>query len=1082
MANLPEAMQAAVNHHLAGRLDEAAAIYRQVLSIDPQHADARHLLGLVAHQQGDQPTAVTLISQAIHSDGSRPIYHNNLGEAYRALGRLDDAIACYERAVTLDPGIYQAWCNLALARRAQGDLAATVALCRQAIAIKPDYADALRLLAGTLWAGGDLPGARRAYEQLLEHDPQNMSVLVNLGVLLRDLGEFAEARQTFHQALAIAPGSAELHVHLGDVAAAGKDWSAATAAYETALSLDPRSAVAHLHLGSACQAQGLLDEAIGHYQSALAIQPDLVSAHYNLGTALEKLGRGREAAECFRAAWTLDPQFADAGLNLGGCYQELGELDQALECYERALAIKPDAAKAHFNRGLILLTKGRLAEGWPEYEWRTRIPGFPVRHFDLPRWNGEPRPNATLLVHSEQGLGDVLQFIRYHSQVRQRVGRVVTLVHPPLAAILRQSGFTDVFVDETALPRVDLQVPLLSLPGIFGATLDNLSAPSPYLSASPDLVAEWRERLAPLAGFRVGIAWQGSPKNLNDSARSFPLSALAPVAALPGVQIVSLQKRDGLDQLQALGGKFVIHSLGDDFDTSAGAFMDTAAVMMNLDLVIAADTATAHLAGGLGVNVWVPLATRADWRWFQDREDTPWYATMRLFRQRQPGDWEAVFERVTNEVRRLETGQFEGRLARARLEMFAGRTSAAMEHYRRVLTRDPDQVEAHVELGFFLLDHGAGTADETAGAEHLRKALAIDPAHTRAVVKLAIRAEQAGDLDEAKALYDRALAQSPDDPVLRLQRACVLLTAGDLARGWTEYAWRTKVFPSPVDAVQGPIWDGRSLGEETLLVVGEQGIGDVLQFVRFLPQVVERTPHVVLTVRDPLVPLLKQAGIHNVQGFTQPLPKFAAKVALLDLPRVLGTTLENLPAEVPYLAPREDLVESWRTRLATIAGFRVGICWKGSSSNPSDRNRSAPLAAFEPLARVAGVRLISLQKHEGLDELAAVRDRFEVVELGADLDTSAGLLMDTAAIIPQLDLVVSIDSAIAHLAGALAAPVWVALARRADWRWLANRDDSPWYPTMRLFRQERLGDWDELFARMAAELAPLAQRRLADRR
>ena len=517
----------------------------------------------------------------------------------------------------------------------------------------------------------------------------------------------------------------------------------------------------------------------------------------------------------------------------------------------------------------------------------------------------------------------------------------MTLVHPPLVPILRQSGFADVFDDEAALPRPDLQVPMLSLPGIFGTTLDNLSAQSAYLSASPDLVAKWRERLAPLTGFRIGIAWQGSPQNLNDTARSIPLSAFESVAALPGVRLVSLQKRDGIDQLQALGERFAVHSLGEDFDTSAGAFMDTAAVMKNLDLVIAADTATAHLAGGLGVNVWVPLATRADWRWFQDREDTPWYPTMRLFRQRRPGEWDEVFSRIADEVRRLDTDLFDAHLARARLQMFAGRTTAAMEHYRRVHALDPDQVEALVEPGIHLLEHGLGADDEAAGVERLQRALAIDPAHTRAVVTLATRAELAGDLLESKAIYDRALAQAPDDALLHFQRARVLLTAGDLARGWVDYAWRTKVFPSPVDAVSGPTWDGTSLGESTLLVVGEQGIGDVLQFVRFLPQVAERTPHVVLSVRDPLIPLVKQSGFHNVQGFSQPLPKIAAKVALLDLPRVLGTTLENLPADVPYLSPCADLIESWHARLATIAGFRVGICWKGSSTNPSDRSRSA---------------------------------------------------------------------------------------------------------------------------------------------
>lgn len=658
MTNLLEALQLAVGHHSAGRLNDAADLYQQILAADPCHADATHLLGVVAHQSGDPPTAVTLIKAAIQLDGERAFYHNNLGQAQQSLGRPDAAAASFQRAIELDSRCCQAFYNLAMLRHDEGDWVSTVALCRRATAIKPDYTDALRLLAVALWAQEDRTGALACYEQFLANEPGDLATIENLGVLHRDLGDYASAAERFHQALAIDPRSAQWHVHLGDLAALQHDWQAAIGQFETAIAVDPQSAKAHMHLGSAWQAQGELERAIVHYRRAIDIQPDRADALYNLGTAEQKLRRLDEAAEHFRAALAADPRLADASLHLGDYHQQRGDLDLALHYYDRALEVKQVSAKAHFNRGMILLSKGRWNEGWQEYEWRTKILESPTRRFDhLPRWDGGQRPSATLLVHWEQGLGDSLQFIRYVPLIRNRVGRVITLVARPLARILRHAGFVDVYDDEHALPEIDCQIPLLSLPGIVGTTLANVPAAVPYLTADETLVEKWRERLSSITGLRIGICWQGNARNLIDKTRSLPLASFEPVAQLPGVQLISLQKRDGLEQVDQVRERFAVHKLGGDWDESAGPFMDSAAVMQNLDLVITADTAVAHLAGALGVRVWVLLSIQPDWRWLHERGDTPWYPTMRLMRQSRTGDWDELLTRVAAEVAGLQTNR-----------------------------------------------------------------------------------------------------------------------------------------------------------------------------------------------------------------------------------------------------------------------------------------------------------------------------------------------------------------------------------------------------------------------------------------
>ena len=293
---------------------------------------------------------------------------------------------------------------------------------------------------------------------------------------------------------------------------------------------------------------------------------------------------------------------------------------------------------------------GRFEQGWPGYEWRWKCKEFgSLPPFHPPLWDGSPLDGRTILVHAEQGLGDTLQFIRYAPLVHQRGGRVILVCQPPLIGLLTRSpGVERLVAQGEALPDYDVHVPLMSLPGLLGTTLESVPADVPYLDAEPQLVEAWRHRLGSYPGFKVGIVWQGNPKFRLDRRRSIPLAQFAPLARVPGVHLFSLQKGPGAEQLAAVTDRFPVTDLGRRLDD----FMDTAAVLKNLDLVISVDTAIAHLAGALGIPVWVALPFVPDWRWLMDREDSPWYPTMRLFRQARPGQWEDVFQRIAEALQR----------------------------------------------------------------------------------------------------------------------------------------------------------------------------------------------------------------------------------------------------------------------------------------------------------------------------------------------------------------------------------------------------------------------------------------------
>jgi tetratricopeptide (TPR) repeat protein len=360
-------------------------------------------------------------------------------------------------------------------------------------------------------------------------------------------------------------------------------------------------------------------------------------------------------------------------------------------------------------------------------------------------------------------------------------------------------------------------------------------------------------------------------------------------------------------------------------------------------------------------------------------------------------------------------------------------------------------------------------ADALAAA---RQAVRLEPTYAEGHNSVGSVLKSLGRLDEALAAFTCAIDIKGDYVDAHYNRALLRISLGDFSRGWDEYEWRWKRPNFHQPALPKPRWDGSPLAGRMLLVQCEQGFGDTIQFIRYVKQMQAGGERVMVVPQLPLVPLLVTSGVQNVIPPGTPLSEFDVYLPLLSLPRVIGTTLETIPADVPYLAADAALVEQWKTRLAAMGGFKIGIHWQGNPQSPLEPRRSIPLAEFAPLA-LEGVSLIGLQKGFGIEQIPAAKSQLQLVDLGGELDEAHGAFMDTAAIMRNLDLVITSDTVTAHLAGALGVPVWLPLSCDPDWRWMHERCDCPWYPTMRLFRQPEPGNWSAVFAEMAGELKKL---------
>jgi tetratricopeptide (TPR) repeat protein len=534
------------------------------------------------------------------------------GMALMGEGRIEAAEDRYRAALAADPGYGPALHHLGLIRLYHDDAEAAMKLLADAVGQMPAAIEPRCDLAHLLSRTGELAGAIEQYRAVLGQVPTHLGALGGLGQTLQAAGRLDEALACYEQMATLDPASARLLAQQGNLLRLLDRPGAAVAVYRRALAADPRHAPAHNGLGLALGALGESVAAAAAFRQALVLQPDVAAAHYNLGTALQVLNR----------------------------------LDEAADCYERAVALQPDYADAHWNLALTRLAAGDYARAWPHFEWRWRVPSLALnpRTFAEPLWLGAEAPaGRTLLLHADQGLGDTLQFCRYVPVIARLGARVVLEVQPPLVPLLTGiEGAAAVIARGDPLPAFDGHCPLSSLPLAAATTIDRI--PPPVLGTLPTVETRphWRAALGAAGRPRIGLVWAGSPGNSLDHRRSMPARHLRQILDLPDLAFFSLQRPLQAPDAALLEAIPPERRLGDAF----ADFVDTAIVLRDLDLVLTVDTAIAHLAGTLGCPAWILLAHGADWRWLVDRSDSPWYPSLRLFRQPAPGDWAGLMRDV----------------------------------------------------------------------------------------------------------------------------------------------------------------------------------------------------------------------------------------------------------------------------------------------------------------------------------------------------------------------------------------------------------------------------------------------------
>jgi len=589
-----------------------------------------------------------------------PPLTETLTEALRlhTANRLVDAEPLYAQVLAAPAAPALAYFGYGLLCAGQARLGEAVAAYRRAIALQPDYVDAYVNLGTVLLTLGNAGEAISFYNRALALNPLNAMALGNRGKALQESGRVAEAVESYRAAIAAAPDEPAAHINLGAALLATQEWAESAEASRRAIELRPDAAMAHANLGNALLNVGRYDEALVACRAALACKPEGALIQSSLGGALLELGDFAAAIAACEAAIGLDPGLASAHFNLSHGYKALNRVEEAIGAARRAIALVPDFAPYHFHLAHLLLLQGELAAGWDEYEWRWRLPDFAWRG-NFPQlvaallWTGQDISGRTILVHTEQGLGDIIQFARFLPGLVPRAGAVLVAAQPSVQRLLASiEGITVVSLYEP-LPAFDVQCPLLSLPLAFGTGLSTIPLQTPYLR--PDEAA--RLRWTGAVGLppkrrgvvRAGIVWAGNPLTMRDRFRSPGLAAVTPLFAVPGVEFVALQVGPGREEIAAQLPPHVR-----DLGGAVEDLTDTAAIMQGLDVMISSCTAPLHLAGALGVPCWGMIPFAPHFTWLLGRDDSVWYPSMRLYRQEAPGrDWAGVMSRMAADLAQL---------------------------------------------------------------------------------------------------------------------------------------------------------------------------------------------------------------------------------------------------------------------------------------------------------------------------------------------------------------------------------------------------------------------------------------------
>ena len=1078
-----------------------------------------------------------------------------LAERLLTQGNTQEAMAALHQAVSEHPGSALAWRRLAEILGSQGVIEEACFAWMQAIALAPEDPIPLRGLAQILHDHKEYEQAMPLWQTADQLESADVRTLFHLAQCLLELGQASEGLVVVERAHALAP-------------------------------LDPRpiTLIAQIHWRA-----GELNEAEHWLRQALELAPENADYLTNLGLVLEALDRSDEAIELHHTAIRLEPQSILARQNLAMALRYAGDLEASIAVLREGLQRTPHEPELLWSLGCVQLLKGDYGAGWRGFEARfeRRDPTRLVVDPGPGRWPGpaaagsDPaEPLDLLVLIGEQGLGDMVQFSRYAPLMHRFARRVELCLPASLTGLIGAADLADAVRTPQQIREHPPQawLPLLSIPGLLGVEATAPLVEAPYLQLNLQRQQYWQQRLERPDQLLIGINWQGDPRTeiqASHRGRSLPLEALAPIAALPGIRLVSLQKGAGMEQRAtcSFADRFV--EIQEELDQNLD-FVDAAAVMACCDLILSSDSVVAHLAGALGLPVWLLIPYRPDWRWGYQGQTTPWYGSMTLFRQRRLGDWRQPVLAVREALCRhfaisppadpglpasgaataaeeagndaIPQSPVEGN---AELRQRALALEEAQDHraalplWRQLLARDPQDLQTLLSTAqclhqleqiqqarrlaeqahaldpeapgpLSLLGVLALSAGEVSEAESwLRRAVNLAPDNPRYLNNLAAAIKQAGQTDAAIALLQQALALAPELSGIRLNlsrnlghrgefgaalrcleeglareptnqdllwnQGLTQLLLGDYEAGWRGYQARFTT-SEPVRLIGNPAgrrWSPAVVGGDlqpspSLRLVGEQGLGDIIQFARYLPLMRPYAERLEFCVPISLARLMRDSQLADEiltpdQLLEEPAPDW---LPLMSVPELLGVTPDRTLVQEPYLRSDPERRAYWRKCLGSSQDLLVGINWQGSPNKVGDSHlneRSFPLEALAPMAALPGIRLVSLQKGHGMEQrsLCSFADRFVAAQEEIDdrLD-----FREVAAVLDCCDLVISCDTVIPHLAGALGRPTWTLLCAQPEWRWGQEGASTHWYPTMELFRQDLLGSWQEPVQRLCDQL------------
>ena len=655
---LPVQLRMAAAFLQQGQITQAQNLLESYLKAQPKHLETLNALALVTMQTEQYDQAVIYLTKAIGIKPRVAGLHNNLGNAYQKLGKLPEALSAYQKAVSLDARFAQAFYNRGHLFQLLGQLDQALASFDKAIQIEPNYADAHNS-RGTILHVQDQPGeALASYQRAIEYQPTHSKAHCNIADTYSALKQSEKALEHYQLALAYEPDYLKALNNQGVLLQELNRFEAALDCFDRALQIYPDSWDAHSNRGVTLLRLRRLEESVSAFERAIEIDPSQARLYDNLGNVLGELGRFEKALEVFEKAIQIDPMQAQLHVNQGIACQEMGNVNLALVSFDRALDLDPEDPEAHWNKAVALLLNGEFDKGWQEFEWRwKRKTAEKEKHYLFGKrlWLGDISiQNQTILLHSEQGLGDAIQFCRYASQVAKLGAKVILQVPPSLVELCRSLEGVDhvTSTDTQDLPEFEHHCPLMSLPLALRLLANNTTAPSPYLQANLTKVEFWKKQFGPKTKPRIGLVWSGGfrekiPELWGVNARrNIPLAMLLPLSKLEA-QFFSLQKGETAEaELKELQ-KTLPHNLNIiDLADQLAYFSDTAAVIENLDLIISVDTSTAHLAAALGKPTWILNRFDSCWRWLQEGQESIWYPSVKIYRQHAWQDWSIALEKL----------------------------------------------------------------------------------------------------------------------------------------------------------------------------------------------------------------------------------------------------------------------------------------------------------------------------------------------------------------------------------------------------------------------------------------------------